>query len=315
MPSGLDTEVPQWLQQASSWYSSDQRLHENAQFMVHMQQARLQTQSQQEDLKNKIVTNQHLEKDLTDIPQWMRDHPTWQSRQDAQWPTALTPHGDRMLQEQRLRDSQSIQAEVATIATHSFASRVAELNKVDPESAGQFYPYISQRPSPDILRALSVAEQAAKLHQENVLEEKRLEAESAGATVKEVTGPRGTTQTITPAKPETENSNVKAVEQTLSDGTKIVVNPKSGAFKWMDKQGSEIQPNFAQLRMLAKDLENSRTNESAMIYDVILKRATNSLAGTAVKQTGTSSPQPAPTPTQSQPSKVLKYNPATGRIE
>lgn len=305
MPSGLDTEVPQWLQQASSWYSSDQRLHENAQFMVQMQQARLQTQSQQEDLKNKIVTNQHLEKDLTDIPQWMRDHPTWQSRQDGQWPTALTPQGERMLQEQRLRDSQSIQAETAVIATHDFATRVAKLRELDPESAGQFAPYISQRPSPDILRALSVAEQTAKLHQENVAEAARLEAEASGAQAKTVIGPKGTTTTYTPSKPG-EDVNIQPKTLDLGNGTKIAWMPGGKTLHVIKTDGTKQEYTASQMQSIAKGLDDD---------DPRKKQITDFLAETAVKQTGTSSPQPAPTPTQSQPTKVLKYNPATGRIE
>lgn len=295
--NGLDTEVPQWFQKASDWYSSESRVQENSLFNLKVQDSVLNLQQKKQEIDNTTLSNQRLSKDLNDIPQWMRDHPTWQSRSDAPWPTALTPQGDRMLQEQRLRDSQSIQAETAVMATHDFATRVAKLRDLDPESAGQFAPYISQRPSPDILRALSIAEESSRLHQENLSEAARMEAEQRGDQVKTVTGPKGTTTTIAPPKPS-ESLTTQPKTMDLGNGKTIAWMPGGKTLHVIDEKGKKsVELTPIQMKALVKDLPED---------DPRKKKVEDFLAETAVKQTEPSSTPTAPLskPAQSQPSKT-----------
>lgn len=311
--NGLDTEVPKWFQDASSWYSSEARVQENSLFNLRVQHDVLNLQQKKQEIENTDLTNKRLSQDLSTIPQWMRDHPTWQSRSDAPWPTALTPQGDRMLQEQRLRDSQSIQAETAVIATHDFATRVAKLRELDPESAGQFAPYISQRPSPDILRGLSIAEESAKLHQENVAEATRmnqqaeeLRARQSGDEITTIFGPKGQTTKIAPAKPNTTESAPRTLD--LGNNRRAVWMPGAKTLHVInDKDKTSIELTPSQMQNAVKDLKADDPRKQKVV---------DFLAETAVRQTIPSSTSPAMTPSnpaQSQPTQFdidfLKKNP------
>ena len=135
MALNFNVEPPRWLQEQDSWIKGissrgvDQ-LFRGAESVVQMQGQKLNQastvlnmQQQMQGIELNKLNIDRLSDDYNSIPNWLKEHPTWDSRQDAEWPAPKTPQGEKMLNDIRLRDSQSIQAEAATTAVHDFAAR------------------------------------------------------------------------------------------------------------------------------------------------------------------------------------------------
>lgn len=134
-------------------------------------EAKLNMQAQVQDIAYKGFQLQTAEsalktqqEDQQAIPEWLKDHQTWSSRQDAEWPTPKSEWGIKTINDIRLRDSANIKSTTVTEAIHDFSGRVDELRKVDPAAAGQFAQYIGQ-PSvnPQVLQRLTDAETKAQV--------------------------------------------------------------------------------------------------------------------------------------------------------
>jgi len=134
--------------------------------------------------------------DLDTIPAWMREHPTFESRQQAQWPAALTPEWNRVLDQQRLRDVEqqraantSAAAKIEVDTTKAFTERVG---KLPPQLASQFGPVLGKPPTAVAWKALSIAEDAHRQMQDVDI----AVAQAQGATITQTTGPKGETTIV-----------------------------------------------------------------------------------------------------------------------
>lgn len=72
------------------------------------------------------------------LPQWLRDHPTWESRQDAEPPVLYTPQGQKMFRDIQLGDTANIKNKAQVAGVTAFGKQIDELMKYDPVAAGQF---------------------------------------------------------------------------------------------------------------------------------------------------------------------------------
>ena len=236
----LDTQVPQWLVSQEAWQREDasrstQELIQNMfkarelnmeqqKLQLQQKQGLLGMQQQQQEIQLNHVKLDSIAHDQSTIPNWLQEHPTWESRQDAEWPSAMTPQGENQLAQIRMRDAESVQKKAATTAISAFANRVAALSKSDPTAGGQFAPYIGKaNPPPDIIQALSVAEQAAQTRDQNAKEQAELDAQARGDVQKTTVGPKGVSTTYQPAPPGGKDTTPKTYD--LGNGVKAVMVP------------------------------------------------------------------------------------------
>lgn len=127
LPYGI--EPPRWMQDEVAWYRESgerstqaftQSLFQGAQLGMQQQRnqlemasgmLKLQEQEQSLELgKTKIAA---YSKDTDDIPAWLREHPTWESRQSSDWPVASTPEWEKRLDQIRANDGRSLQFKLA----------------------------------------------------------------------------------------------------------------------------------------------------------------------------------------------------------
>lgn len=146
----------------------------------------MQEMQQQIDLnKTKLRLNAE---DIAEIPAWLRDHPTVESRMDAEWPAARTPEWNRNLDQLRLRDSQSSLAKVAVSGLKELSDAVEEVSKYDGVKAGELSAKIQpfavkgQMPPPELTAQVMEARASAQT--------KKFERD------KELLGLRGTGQPV-----------------------------------------------------------------------------------------------------------------------
>lgn len=96
----------------------------------------LQMQNQMSLINARSQTLRMQQHDQEVLPQWMQEHPTWESRQDATPPTLLTPQGQKMFRDIQIGDAQNVRNKAQVSGVNSFAKSLAELEKVDPDAAG-----------------------------------------------------------------------------------------------------------------------------------------------------------------------------------
>lgn len=309
MALNFGIEPPQWLQNQDTWIKGisdrgERNFINMASFAMQSQNNKLAQAAQILDMQQKenaISLGQTkiaaLNKDYSEIPNWLQQHPTWESRQDTSWPSALTPEGDKMLNDVRLRDSQSIQAKAMVESTHDFASRVDALRKVDPAVAGQFAPYISGKITPTILQALSVAEEASKVHQENEKKIAEIEALQRGDAATTKITSKGVETTFKPS------ATANSIPQTkdIGGGVTLAWVPGGKTLHVIKADGTKTELTPSQLQNIAKGMESNGDPRAKNILEF--------LAGKAMDTVEKSAAPPGPaTP-------VKTYNPQTGKIE
>lgn len=296
VPFGI--EPPRWLQDQVSWYrESGERSTQNlvqsyfqgANLALKQQESQLgiasgvlDLQSKQQALDLNKFKIASLSKDMEDIPRWLQEHPTWESRQNAEWPMAVTPEWEKRLDSVRVNDSRSIQAKTAVESVHAFSGRVAALGKSDPLAAGQFSPYIGKpNVSPDILTALSFAEESVKVAQENKSRLAEIESAKRGDVPTTTISEKGVSTTYRPAPSKPTDETPKTM--TLDGGTTLAWVPGSKAIHVI-KDGSKQEFTPFQLSSIARGLDSK---------DPRKKQITDFLANTAVAQTTPKTDTPA----------------------
>lgn len=131
-----------------------------------------QAQLKVDEMKQNLQINQaelnNQAADQSTIPQWMQDHPTWASRQDADWPTAKSSWGEKALQQTQLRDNQSSQKEFTVNAITGFQDRLNKLAAMggDASDAATVVAQLprdqkTNLPSPQAVMQLNQAEKLA----------------------------------------------------------------------------------------------------------------------------------------------------------
>lgn len=291
----LDTQVPQWLVNQNQWEQEDasrsvqnlvqswftgQKLGiEKQEAQQRLAQGMLGMQQQKQALQLGALKLNNIATDTKVIPAWLQEHPTWESRQDAQWPSALTPEGEIQLAQVRLRDASSVQQKTAIAAVGDFSKRVNALSAVDPTAAGQFSPYIGKaNPSPTILQALNVAEQAAALKKQNSIAQATADAQARGDLATTTITDKGVSTSYKPA-PITKNpSDDTPKTMSLPNGTTVAWMPGGKTLHVIQGDGKKSVYTPFQLQSIAKGLGDTDPNK---------KQIMDFLSNSAVKQVST----------------------------
>lgn len=302
MALNFGIEPPRWLSDSAAWYRESGERSTNAltqsifqgaklgmereQHTLNMASGLLQLQGQEEALSLNKMKTKALSQDMNAIPKWLQEHPTWESRQDSQWPTALTPEFDKRLNEIRVTDARSVQAKAATEAVGAFSKRVNELSKSDPLAAGQFAPYVGKaNPSPTILQALSVAEETAKVSAQNKKDLAALEAERRGDLATTTITDKGITTSYKPKPPAPADATPKTM--TLDGGSVLAWVPGGKTLHVINgKKKTELTPN--QLQNISKGLPDDDPHK---------KQISDFLANSAMEQVAPKSKTNAPSTT------------------
>lgn len=317
----LNTEVPQWLVNQNMWEQQDasasvrslvsdyfegQKLGmEKQQQQINLQSGLLGIQQQKQSLALNDVKLKNQTVDSTVIPNWLKDHPTWQSRQDAGgYPTALTPEWEQKIDKVRIADTQSVQQKVVLSGVSEFTKRVNELSKSDPIAGSQFAQYIGKVPPPVVLQALGVAEQALGVRQQNAKDQAALDAQNRGYVATTTINDKGVSTSYKPAPANSNASQFKPEDPiSLEGGAQLIhVSPN----RWQYVKGdtkTDLTPE--QKRNVAHEILslNAKDPRGLKILDELASMATKKPA------TNTATTVPAIAV------KVRKYNPQTGLIE
>lgn len=314
----LNTQVPEWLNEESRWYRESgerstqnfvQSLFESERMGMQRQQQKLNLASsmlgieqQKQGLELGEIQMRNYAADTQSIPEWLKDHPTWESRQDAEWPTAASPQWQKQLTDLKLRDSQSVQAKVAVSAANAFSKRVTDLSKTDPSAAGQFAPYIGKANIPStIQQALAVAEQTAQLKAQNQREQAAIDAQARGDVPTTKITEKGVETTYKAPTAASKTSSFTPDEPIkLSDGSQLIhVSPN----KWQYVKGNnKTDLTSEQKRNIAHELLNLNPKDprGLTILNELADMAQN-------KKQPTATPQPASTNAPAQSFKVGNF--------
>lgn len=138
---------------------------------------KLKIQQSQMEIANKALgmeeMQQHIDlnktklrltaEDTANIPKWLQDHPTVESRMNAEWPVARTPEWNQNLDHLRLRDSQSTLAKTTVSGLKDLSDAVQEISKFDGVKAGELSAKIQpfavkgQMPPPELTAQVMTA--------------------------------------------------------------------------------------------------------------------------------------------------------------
>lgn len=299
----LDTQVPQWLVNQNQWEQEDasrsvqglvQSWFQGQQLGIEKQKAQQQLaqgmlgmQQQKQALDLGALKLNNIATDTKVIPAWLQEHPTWESRQDAQWPSALTPEGESQLAQVRLRDASSVQQKTAIAAVGDFSKRINALSAVDPTAAGQFSPYIGKaNPSPTILQALNVAEQAAALKKQNSIAQATADAQARGDLATTTITDKGVSTSYRPA-PAVKNTSEEAPKTlALGNGVTVAWMPGGKTLHVINSDGKKTAYTPFQLQSIAKGLGDTDPKKK-QIMDFLSNSAVNQIStssGTAPAQ-------------------------------
>lgn len=129
------------------------------QAQLNMAQQHLQMQGQQSQIDARATAMRMQEHDQQVLPQWLQDHPTWESRQDAEPPALYTSAAQKMFRDVQLGDAGNIKHKVMTEGVTSYYNDVNELSKLNAQAA---VPFAQQAPNPKSIADLSAALDAAR---------------------------------------------------------------------------------------------------------------------------------------------------------
>ena len=128
------------------------------------------------------------------------------------------------------------------------------------------------------IEAIRTAEEAQALKLENERKLAELERLQAGDQQRTTITEKGVTKVFSPQPASSKTAEeVIPKEMTLSDGTKLVYNPKTGASKVMGKNGTEREMTFPQLLAVATEMRYSDPNKK-LLMDFLGSTATNQIS-------------------------------------
>lgn len=166
----LNAQNPLWKMQAQ-------------QAQLNMAQQAIGIQNQQSLIQSRATTLRMQQHDQEVLPQWLQEHPTWESRQDAEPPVLYTTQGQKMFRDVQLGDAGNIKHKSMVEGVNAFANSVAALQKLDPISAAPFAAQIGKVPTPQMQQQLDAAMATAKTKQQEALKPVPMEIQVGGRTV------------------------------------------------------------------------------------------------------------------------------------
>lgn len=250
---GLST--PEWLNPERLFASGEASGRDNANtFMQAYQQAKkekieqpmrdlqmasgvLNLQKQAAGLQVQEAQAKNLGEDQNSIPQWLKDHSTWSSRQDADWPTPKTSWGEKVLNDTRVRDSASIAKTAAVSDLHNYSKDLAAIDPTSRAAIQGMTPNKDGTPSAMQWESLNLAKQSMAVEGDNARMETEIQARARGDDVSTTIGPKGTSITVkTPKLVSGAGGTITEPQvKTFDDGTSVVYNPKGGGFHILQK--------------------------------------------------------------------------------
>lgn len=161
----------------------------------------------------------------------------------------------------------------------SYDKRVADIIKADPEVGVGLALPPNQFPSPTNLKALEIAEERVRIRAENRAAEAELGAAARGdqPTTRIESGGK----IVTTYRPATgAAAGGKPLEAELTNGRKIVYNPKTLAFKFMDPTGKETKEmSTTQMEQVAKAIELDDPENAKKIRKFLTEQAVEQIEG------------------------------------
>jgi hypothetical protein len=156
------------------------------QAQLNMAQQGLAIKNQQSLIEARGTKLRMQEHDQDVLPKWLQDHPTWESRQDAEPPVLYTTEGQRMLHTIQFGDNQSIKEKALVSGLNANAKSLEQLRKVNPTLAGQLAPLIGKAPADQVQQKIDagLAEYQAKVIPKAQSPLGKMEADKAAAAAR-----------------------------------------------------------------------------------------------------------------------------------
>jgi hypothetical protein len=140
----LNAQNPLWRMQAQ-------------QAQLNMAQQGLAMQNQQSMIDSRKTALSMQQHDQEVLPQWLQDHPTYESRQDAEPPTLYTPNGQKMFRDVQLGDAANVKHKAIVEGIDAYSKSVSDLQKLNPMAAAPFAAQIGKVPTPQMQDQLAAA--------------------------------------------------------------------------------------------------------------------------------------------------------------
>lgn len=140
----LNIQNPLWKMQAQ-------------QTQLNLVQQGLAMQNQQSQIASRATALRMQQHDQEVLPQWLQEHPTYESRQDAPPPTLFTTQGQKMFRDVQLGDAGNVKHKAVIEGINAYAKSVDELQKIDPIAAAPFAVQIGKVPTPEMQDQLGAA--------------------------------------------------------------------------------------------------------------------------------------------------------------
>lgn len=198
----------------------------------------------------------------------------------------------------------TIQGKINIADTTDFMKRLATIDPVDRSSIRSMSPNKDGSVSPQQWQALGLAEERLKVASENRRMIAENEAIARGDVATTTITDKGVSTTY---KPGTKTANEAPQTKDIGDGITLAWVPGGKTLHVIKKNGDKNELTPAQLGAIAKGLDDIDPKKQK-ILDFLSEKATSQIDAT--KKTPLSSGLP-PKPEQ----KILKYNPATGKVE
>lgn len=143
---------PLWRQQAQ-------------QAQLNMAQQALSIQNTNSIIQSRATTLRMKAHDQEVLPQWLQDHPTYESRQDAEPPSLFTPEAQKAFRNVQLGDAGNVKHKAVVEGITAFSKSVSELQKIDPIAAAPFAAQIGKIPTQQMQDQLGAAMENAQTKQ------------------------------------------------------------------------------------------------------------------------------------------------------
>lgn len=176
--------------------------------------------------------------------------------------------GNAMAIQQNRAASSSAVAKAMQDSKSDYDKRIAEIVKEAPDIGSGLALQPNQFPRPNNWEALEIAEQRVALRRKIQGDSAAFEAEQRGDQVTTTIDEQGkVSKTYRPG-----GTTVMPQEATLSDGTAIVYNPKSGHFV-VKKGDREKELSATQLGAIAKEIRTTDPENAKLINDFLTQQA------------------------------------------
>ena len=150
----------------------------------------------------------------------------------------------------------------AFAAAKNFSDQVAELGKLGGDTSGFMPTLLGKQPiTSDLVQALGIGLQAARQHNQNQADMARLEALQRGDVRKTTISGGKVTETYQ-SGPSSADRTTVPVEMAIA-GRKVIVNPKTGAYKFADTGTKTPSISLSQLHSEYTRLETAINNPRA----------------------------------------------------